>query len=192
MLKDLVSRTRSFRRFRQDEPVSMKILKELVDLARLGGSARNVQPLKYILVNSPSLNDEIFKCLLWAGYLKEWPGPEEGERPVAYVVCLLDTRLSSEADCDLGIATQNILLGAAEKGLGGCRIASISQDLKVILSIEDHLRTLMVIGLGRPVERVELDEVAPEGDIRYWRDKAQIHHVPKRSLAEVIVGEHEA
>jgi len=189
MLYDLVQKTRSFRRFQQDELIGIDILKSLVNLARLGGSARNIQPLKYMLVNAPVVNAKIFPHLGWAGYLKDWPGPEEGERPTAYIICLLDTRLSNEAECDLGIATQNILLGAAEKGLGGCRIASFSPRLKDVLEAEGYLRILMVIALGRPVEKVSLDESESDGDIKYWRDEDRVHHVPKRLLEEIIVSE---
>ena len=189
MLYDLIRKTRSFRRFHEEEAVSIETMRNLVDLARLGGSARNLQPLKYILINNPAMNAKIFTHLAWAGYLEDWPGPAEGERPAAYIVCLLDTRLSLEANCDLGIATQNILLGATEKGLGGCRIASFSPGLKDILALDDHLRILMVVALGMPAEKIVLDEYQPDSDIKYWRDADQVHHVPKRSLDEVIAAE---
>lgn len=191
MLYDLIRKTRSFRRFVEDEPIAMETMRYLVDLARLGGSARNVQPLKYVLVNSPALKAKIFPHLGWAGYLKEWTGPQEGERPAAYIVCLLDTRLSKEADCDLGIATQNLLLGAAEKGLGGCRIASLAPGLRDVFDLDDHLQVLQVIALGRPAETVFLNEQGPGEDIKYWRDTDQVHHVPKRPLQDIIAGEHD-
>ena len=189
MLYDLIHKTRSFRRFKENEPVDMTTLRSLVELARLGGSARNVQPLKYILINAPAVNAKIFPCLGWAGYLKNWPGPEKGERPAAYIVCLLDTRLSHDADCDLGIATQNILLGASEKGFGGCRIASISSKLRNVLELDDHLQILVVMAIGKPAEAVSLENLELEGDIKYWRDAEGVHHVPKRPLQEIIAGE---
>ncbi len=189
MLYDLIRKTRSYRRFKEEDPIDTGTLMYLVDLARLGGSARNVQPLKYVLANTPADNAKIFPHLGWAGYLKEWPGPQEGERPAAYIVCLLDTRLSNEADCDLGIATQNILLGAVEKGLGGCRIASISTRLHDVLGLDEYLQVLQVVALGKPAETVSLDELGPGEDIKYWRDADQAHHVPKRSLQDIIVGE---
>ena len=190
MLYDVISKTRSFRRFKENEPIGLETLHHLVELARLAGSARNVQPLKYILINGPAVNAKIFPHLGWAGYLKDWSGPEKGERPAAYIVCLLDTRLSREADCDLGIATQNILLGASEKGLGGCRIASISPELRNVLDLDEHLQILLVIALGKPAETVVLDDREPGGDIKYWRDAAGVHHVPKRPLQEIIAGEY--
>jgi nitroreductase len=191
MLYDLVLKTRSFRRFKEDESIDMETLRYLVDLARLGGSARNVQPLKYLLVNAPALNAKIFPHLGWAGYLREWSGPKEGERPAAYIVCLLDTRISNEADCDLGIASQNILLGACEKGIGGCRIASISPGLHDVLGLNDHLKLLLLIALGKPAETVSLDEQEPGGGIIYWRNADEMHHVPKRPLQEIIAGEND-
>jgi nitroreductase len=186
-LQQTIMKTRSFRRFWQAEPITIEILQELIDLARLGGSARNVQPLKYLLVNAPAQNAVIFPHLGWAGYLKDWQGPVEGERPSAYIICLLDTRITNEAECDLGIATQNILLGATEKGLGGCRIASFSKKLQGVLDIPDNLQILLVLALGRPKEAVLLEDSGPDGDIKYWRDENQVHHVPKRSLEEIII-----
>jgi nitroreductase len=185
MIADLIRETRSYRRFYQDVRIEVETLEELVELARLGGSARNKQPLKYLLVNESEQCDTLFSYLGWAGYLPEWPGPEEGERPAAYIVCLLDTRLSREADCDLGIATQNILLGATERGLGGCRIASFPPTLAKELAIEEYFRILLVLALGKPKEQVVIDSAHGE-DIKYWRDASQIHHVPKRSLDEII------
>jgi nitroreductase len=187
MLHDLILKTRSFRRFKEDEPVDRATLHYLVELARLGGSARNMQPLKYVLASEPGINARIFPHLGWAGYLNDWPGPVEGERPSAYIICLLDTRLSKEADCDLGIATQNIMLGATEKGLGGCRIASVSPQLRNVLELAEHLQILLVIALGKPVEIVALEDQESTDAIKYWRDAQGIHHVPKRVLQEIIV-----
>jgi nitroreductase len=190
MFYELICKTRSIRRFMEDESIDMETLRHLVDLARLGGSARNMQPLKYLLVKTPAVKAKIFPHLGWAGYLKEWTGPKEGERPAAYIICLLDTRLSNEAYCDLGIASQNVLLGAAEKGLGGCRIASFSPKLRDVFKLGDHLQVLQVIALGRPAETVSLEELGPGGDIKYWRDADLVHHVPKRTLRDIIAGEY--
>ncbi|MGV1098270.1 nitroreductase family protein [Thiovibrio sp. JS02] len=179
--------TRTCRRFYEEQAIAPATLRELIELARLGGSARNAQPLRYLLAADPALNARIFPHLAWAAYLGDWQGPEPGERPAAYIVCLLDTRVSRNADCDLGIASQNILLGATALGLAGCRIASVSGKLHKELDLPSHLKILLVLALGKAREKVVLEEVGTEGNIRYWRDKDQIHHVPKRSLAELII-----
>ncbi|MGD0483822.1 MAG: nitroreductase family protein [Gemmatimonadales bacterium] len=177
------------RRFHQSAAVDIETLRQLVDLARLSASAANLQPLKYILSCDPERNATIFPLLAWAGYLKDWPGPVEGERPAAYIVILGDKDLRQSFDCDHGIAAQSILLGATERGLAGCIIASIQRrELREALAIPDHLEILLVLALGRAKEKVVIEPVGPEGDIKYWRDADGVHHVPKRALEEIIVG----
>ena len=81
-------------------------------------------------------NALIFPCLSWAGYLKDWPGPSEEERPSAYIIILGDTKISKSINCDHGIAAQSILLNLSEKGFGGCIIGLIDRPkLRKILNI---------------------------------------------------------
>jgi len=189
MLRDLVVRSRSVRRFHEEVPVDRGTLRDLVDLARHSPSGANIQPLRYILICDPEKNARIFPLLSWAGYLKEWPGPVEGERPSAYIVILGDKRLRQSFDVDHGIASQSILLGATEHGLGGCIIATIQRrELRAMLGLEEHYEILLVLALGKPKEQVVLEPVGPDGDIKYWRDAEQVHHVPKRSLDDLIIG----
>lgn len=189
MLKDLIRANRSYRRFHEEKPVGVQTLRELVDLARLSPSAANLQPLKYILVADPERNALVFPTLGWAGYLKDWPGPQAGERPSAYIILLGDTAISKGFGCDHGIAAQSILLGAAEKGLGGCMIGSVDRArLRTVLDIPERYEILLVLAIGHPKETVVLEEVGPDGDIRYYRDAEGVHHVPKRRLDEIIIG----
>lgn len=189
MIKDLIKINRSFRRFYEDVPVRMEELLEMADCARLSSSGRNLQPLKYFLSLDPLINKLIFPNLAWAGYLKDWKGPEEGERPSAYIVMLGDREITTSFGIDPGIAAQSILLCAREKGLGGCIIASVNREkVREILNIDEKFEILYVIALGKPKETVVLEELSPEGDIKYWRDSNSVHHVPKRSLDEVIIG----
>jgi len=191
MLEELIERNRSYRRFDEHTPIDRSTLRALVKLARFSASGSNLQPLKYVLSCSPKTNTEIFPQLAWAGYLKDWPGPAEGERPSAYIVILGDTTIRKDFGCDHGIAAQSIMLGAAEKGLGGCMIGSIKRDaLRKTLAIPDRYEILLVLALGKPAETVILEDVGPDGDIKYYRDGRDVHHVPKRSLEELIVGEH--
>lgn len=189
MIRELIVKNRSYRRFHQEVPVERETLKELVDLGRLSASAANKQPLKYILSCRPERNTLIFPCLRWAGYLKDWRGPAEGERPAAYIIVLGDTRISPAFLCDHGVAAQSIMLGATEKGLGGCILAAVQRTkLAKLLQIPEHYEILLVLALGKPREKVTLETVGPDGDIKYWRDKDEVHHVPKRKLDDIIVG----
>lgn len=188
MIRDLIARNRSYRRFYQDFKIEAELLKELIDLARLSASPANLQPLKYILSCDSKKNNLIFPHLDWAGYLKDWPGPGEEERPSAYIIILGDREISGSFSCDSGIAAQGILLGATEKGLGGCIIGSIErQGLRRVLDIPSRYEVLLVLALGRPMEDVVIEKLGPNGDIKYWRDKQGRHHVPKRSLDDIIL-----
>lgn len=189
MLKDLVTKNRSYRRFHQDQAVGLETLREFVDLARLSASGANRQPLKFVLSCDPERNARIFPHLAWAGYLADWSGPEEGERPSGYIVILGDTDIRPSFGVDHGIAAQSILLGATEKGFGGCIIASIKKDaLRAALDIDPRYEILLVLALGKPKETVVVEPVGPDGDIKYWRDSQGVHHVPKRALDDIIVG----
>ncbi len=190
MLKDLVLKNRSYRRFRQDTPIQLETLRELVDLGRLSASASNTQPLKYMLCCDPAVNAEIFPALAWARLLAPWSGPAEGERPAAYIIVLGDTTLSQSFGVDEGIALQSILLGAAERGLGGCIIGSVKRDkVRQVLQIPERYEILHVVALGVPGETVVIETAGADGDVRYWRDEASVHHVPKRPREELILAE---
>ena len=161
-----------------------------MNLARLSASTANLQPLKYILSNIPHKNEMIFSCLAWAAYLKDWPGPPEGERPSAYIVVLGDWRIAKSFGTDMGIAAQSILLGAREQDLAGCMIGSINKDLmREMMHIPERLEILLVIALGKPKETVVLEEMESGDDIKYWRDEHGVHHVPKRPLDDLILSE---
>jgi nitroreductase len=190
-LRDLVLRNRSYRRFEQEVAVDLETLRTLVDLARLSASAANRQPLKYILSCDPETNARIFPHTRWAGYLKDWGGPEESERPAAYVVILGDTEIGKSFDCDHGIAAQSIMLGATERGLGGCMLGALDREgLRRTLDIPERYEILLALALGKPRESVVIEDVGPDGDIKYYRDDAGVHHVPKRSLDELILREY--
>jgi nitroreductase len=187
-LRDLVLRNRSYRRFDESHRVSRGVLLELVDLARHTASAANRQPLKYVLSADPETNEAIFPCLAWAGYLRDWPGPAPGERPSAYIVLLVDESIAEDWWCDDGIAAQTIYLAAVERGLGGCMIGNVQRErLRETLRIPAHLRIRLVLALGKPAETVVLEPAPRGGDIRYWRDEQGVHHVPKRTLEELVL-----
>jgi nitroreductase len=187
-LRDLVVNNRSYRRFHQNVTIDREVLEKLVDLARLSASGSNLQPLKYILSADPATNARIFPHTRWAGYLKDWAGPVEGERPAAYIIILGDTEIRKSFGCDHGIAAQSMMLGATERGLGGCMLGALDRKgLRETLNILDRYDILLALALGKPKETVVLEETGPDGDIRYYRDEKGVHHVPKRPLEELIL-----
>ena len=190
-LTDLLKKNRSYRRFDESYRISEAKLASLVELTRYAPSARNQQALRYILISDKQTCDAVFPYTAWAGYLKNWKGPVEGERPAAYILVLKDRRLTSNLYCDDGLAIQTIMLGATESGLGGCILGAFNkQALLDMLKPGETFEALYLLALGKPVEDVVIDDIK-DGDIKYWRDENQVHHVPKRSLRELILTKNE-
>ena len=187
-LEELIVRNRSYRRFDESRRVARGTLVDLVEVARRVPSAANRQPLKYVLLSHADTCARMFPYLAWAGALRDWGGPAEGERPAAYIVVLLDTGVAKDAGCDHGIACQSMLLAAVEKGLGGCMLGAIDREgIRREFGIPDRYGILLVVALGIPAERCVLEEAEPGGNLTYYRDGEGVHHVPKRGLEEVIL-----
>ena len=193
MLKDLIIKNRTYRRFYEDVKISKEDLRYFIELARLSSSPRNRQSLKFYFSNEEEKNKQIFETLSWAGALPNWKAPKEGERPAAYIIILGDNSVlpkvkKSYHEIASGIVAQSIMLGASEKGFGGCMIAAIkSKQLKETLQLATHLDILLVLAIGKTKENIILTEMPKDGNYNYWRDENQNHFVPKRSLAEIIV-----
>jgi len=188
MLKDIVTASRSYRRFDNGVAIPMRTLEELVELARLCPSAANRQPLRFILCTAPADNEAVFGCLKWAAYLKDWDGPAPSERPTAYIIVVNTAKDWDMARIDLGIMAQTMLLGAVENGLGGCMLGAIDRDrLRAHLGLAPELEISLVLALGKPVEDVQVVDVPADGSIRYWRDEAGVHYVPKRKVEDLIL-----
>lgn len=188
MVFDLVPRARTHRRFLENQPVETESLRSLVNLARLSPSSANLQTLKFVLSADAERNKSIFETLAWAGYLPDWPGPAEGERPPAYIIVLADEDLGGGKDVDAGLAMQSMVLGACELGLATCILGSVDRPrLQAALGIPTRYRIMYVMALGKPAETVSVEAVGPDGNIRYWRDDQGRFHVPKRSLDDLII-----
>ena len=173
MLKDLVKKCRSYRRFFQEVSIPYEDLKDMVDTARLTGCTKNCQGLKFKLISTPEECAKVFPSLLWAGALKDWDGPADGERPSAYVLVLEDLSIGKNLMWDEGIVSQTIMLSAVEKGYGGCDPQRYSLAL--------------VLALGKPKEEVRMVPVGEDGSTTYYRDENQVHYVPKRALEDILV-----
>jgi len=187
MISDLVKKNRSYRRFDQSYKIDDATLNELVDICRYTPSARNIQPLKYAIINDEKSNEKLFKSLAWAGYLKDWAGPDEGEKPSAYIVMFGDKDITTTYSVDPGIAAQTLLLAAVEKELGGCIIMNVNKkQFALDFQIPENLELIQVIALGKPVENVKIVEMQND-EYKYYRDEQDVHFVPKRSFNDIIV-----
>ena len=182
MIKDLILKNRSYRRFHQETAVELDTLKELVDLARLSASAGNRQALKFAIYSDPERNAQVFSNIGLGGN----PGKEEA--PTAYIIILGDTKISKNFGCDHGIAAQSILLGAVEQGLGGCMVGIANREkLPEILGFASHYEILLVLAIGKPQETAVIEDIGQDGNSQGWWDDQGLRHVPKRLLSDIII-----
>ncbi len=184
MLSELFEKNRSYRRFDQSVKITDAELKEMINAARLSASGGNHQALRFAIVNGADA-DKLFPHLKFAAYLKDWQGPAEGERPVAYIVIMTDSELTSLRGIDIGIAAEAILLSACSMGYGGCMFRSFNIPEVDKLLDKSPYRPELVIALGKPSETVRIVDYA--GDVKYYRDENDEHCVPKLSLEQLII-----
>lgn len=189
-LVNLLKADRSYRRFDESYYIDKDILLKIIDLTRFCASARNLQPIKYFIVNDVETCNKIFPLLKWAGYLSDWDGPEIGERPTAYLIQCLDTSLTKNCLCDDGLQLQTITMGSVAQNLGCCIIKSFdSIKLKEILDLKDNFDPLYVVAVGKPIEEIVIEDFknSDSNSIKYYRTSDGIHHVPKRILNDVVI-----
>ena len=188
ILESLIRKNRTCRRFDETVRIEPLQIKRWLNAIRYTASMRNAQPLKYIIVTDPAECNEITALQRWAAMLPDWDGPEEGERPTAYLIQLLDTDLAPAARFDEGLQLEALGLLASEAGYGMCIFHGYGKgDIARMYDLPTHLSINAVIALGRPKETIVLEEARNPEDVKYWRDAEGKHHVPKRPLEEIIV-----
>ena len=184
----LVSEARTCRRFVQEKPMSKDDLLWLLTCASYSPCARNAQVLRYIAVHSPQKCAELFAHTRWAGALKDWGGPQEGERPTGFIAILSPKDCIALVHMDVGIAAQNIQLAAHSKGLGCCMHASFAREACTsLLQVPENMNIGLLLGLGVAREERRLAPMPKDGNFNYWRDEQAVHYVPKRSLEELVL-----
>lgn len=189
--KELVTKNRSYRGYDESRKITEEELLDMVDCARLTASSINIQPLKYYLAWEKEEVDRIQAMTAWARALPQMTLPHDGMHPTAFIIVCQDTQVAPNTDRflkDVGIVSQTILLAAAEKGLGGCMIGNFKPDqVSQELQLEDHLKPLLILAIGKPAEMIILQDVDDGESMKYYRDENDVHYVPKRKLQDIII-----
>ena len=186
MILELLKKNRSYRRFDSSKKIPHDLLYSFAECARYTASGANLQRLRFTLINDEKECEDIFSSLKFAGYLKEWAGPKESERPVAYVIISTAATLDTTLSIDIGIAAEAMLLCACEAGVGGCMFRSYNHDKVKAHIPREGQEPCLVIALGYPTENVYICD-SVDGEIKYYRDENDDHAVPKLSLDELIL-----
>lgn len=183
---ETILQRRTIRKFSQTQ-IPDENLKKYVNAARLAPSGANLQPVKYVIVQSADMVQKVFSHVRWAAYIAPEGNPKKGEEPTAFVAILADTAIRSAGyEADMGAAVASFILAAEEDGVGACWMGSIDYEkISELLELAPEQKLLCVVALGYKAEQpvaVEMDN-----DIKYYKDEHGVLHVPKRKLDEVLV-----
>ncbi len=191
MLKDLVLKNRSYRGFDETRSISREELIDIVEYARISPASVNKQPLKYRLVYQNEDLEKLRPEAKWAKALAHLNLPYEGKQPTAFIAICQDITIDdalARYQKDIGIVAEVMLLRAVEMGLGGCMIGNFgSQSVSDALDLEEHLKPMLLVAIGKPDDEIVLVNMEDSGDTLYYRDKNDVHYVPKRSIEDIII-----
>ncbi len=79
-----------------------------------------------------------------------------------------------------------MLLRAVEMGLNGICIGAFDKEA-IRREFNLPYDPLLILAVGRGIERIELDEIGENESLAYYRDEHGTHHVPKLRTESLIL-----
>ncbi|TKJ17827.1 nitroreductase [Candidatus Woesearchaeota archaeon B3_Woes] len=183
MIEESIRHKRTTRLFKQDK-IDYKLLEKFVDCARVSSSARNSQPLEYIIIDDKSVLEKIFPLIDFGGEISGDKKAKKGFEPTALIIIIVKTGSRESYKYDVGIAAQNIALVAYENNIGVCMMGAVEkEDIHNVLGVSSDYFVDLVISLGYAAEKPVLEETDSEPG--YYR-MDDVLHVQKRRLNKII------
>ena len=149
-------RTKRDTRAYQSDPISEETLHRILQAGRMAGSAKNLQPCRFVVLREEARKRELASCGQFAGHIVAAP-------VVVAVVIPNDGR-----EIDAGRSAQNMMLAAWAEGIASCPVTMHDADCaRRVLGLPDTHRVSIVLpfAYAAPVEsrrtspRVPLDEL---------------------------------
>ncbi|MBQ6741295.1 MAG: nitroreductase family protein [Bacteroidales bacterium] len=181
----LLLKNRSTRGYKKSYVVSPNELERIVGVCTKIPSARNQQVLRFRLVTRDSGANQVLPLIKMGAALPDLHLPFPGTEPEAFIVICSTVDESPLVDIDLGIATQSMLLKAAEMGLNGLIIGAFNRT-KLQETLDLPYPPLLVLTIGKGDEHIELIPI-DEGENHSYYRKEGIHYVPKVRIADLII-----
>lgn len=181
----LLLKNRSTRGYKKSYVVSPNELERIVGVCTKIPSARNQQVLRFRLVTRDSGANQVLPLIKMGAALPDLHLPFPGTEPEAFIVICSTVDESPLVDIDLGIATQSMLLKAAEMRLNGLIIGAFNRT-KLQETLDLPYPPLLVLAIGKGDEHIELIPI-DEGENHSYYRKDGIHYVPKVRIADLII-----
>ncbi len=182
---ELLTKSRSHRGYNKAYVVSHGELERIVGVCSKLPSGCNQQALRYLLVTKDTGADKVLPLIRLGAALPELHLPLPGTEPEAFIICCTTVKESKLVDIDLGIALQSMALKAVEMGLNTLMIGAFDREkMKAAFNLE--LDPLMVLAVGKGIERIELVPIDADEPKAYYR-KDGVHYVPKVKTKDLII-----
>ena len=183
-VSDAVKARRTVRAF-SPERIEDEVLLEICDLSRLYACTANIQPIRFKIVNTPRLCEEIYTHIRLAGYIPGYTlAPEE--RPTAYILVLSQSQNGDKWQFEAGAVCTNIMLLAKEQGLDTCCIGNFSRgEVANLLGVDtENYQLLYLMAIGKSPQKNTIEPVTD--GIKYRMGNGNFV-VPKYDLKEILL-----
>ena len=144
-----------------NQPVPKDMLEKLVDAGRRAPSARAVEPWEFVVITERVMLDKLAGIISTGVFLKQ--------ATACIVVFCQDTKYYLE---DGSAATENILLGATDLGLGACWIAGdkkeYCEEVSKLLGAPGHLKLISLISIGWAVREPKQRKRRTLSEVLHW------------------------
>lgn len=164
MTLEAIAKRRSVREYKSD-PVADEDLDEIIKAAQFAPTAHGNAAVEFVVIRHQATKDKLFEITtaqIRQEYVREVP---------VILVPVTDTRKAALPVQDLAVASENIFLEAAGRGLGtvwkNIYPEQVSQ-VKALLGIPENFTLVNVIPVGYPKE-----PPAPKSDRDF--DRKKIH-----------------
>jgi nitroreductase len=143
------------------KPISKNLLEKLVDTGRRAPTARCVEPWEFIVITERAMLQKLGEIATSGSFIKD--------ATAGIAVFCKETKYYLEDGC---AATENILLAAADLGLGACWVAGDKKpyvgEVAKLLGIPSGLKLVSLISLGWPKERAAQVKKRKLEDVIHW------------------------
>lgn len=184
-LDELLLKNRSQRGYLKDYVVKREELERIVGVCSKIPSARNQQVLRFRLVTKDTGAEKVLRNIKMGAALPELHLPFPGTEPEAFVVIMSTVEENRMVMVDLGMALQSMLMKAVEMGLNGLVIGAFN-PAKIAEELDLPYKPLMVLAIGKGIEKIELTTISPDESHAYYRENG-VHYVPKVAAKDLII-----
>lgn len=183
-LNQLLLKNRSFRGYDKNYLVTQEQLKQIIEVNTKIPSAMNQQVLRFKAVDHTNA-DKVLKNIRLGGGLPDLHLPLKGTEPNAFIIVCSTIEEGRYVDIDLGISAQSMLLKAVEMKLNGICIGAFDKE-NITRKFGLTLHPLLIIAIGKGIEKIELKEIAADDSHKYYRENG-VHIVPKVNTDDLMI-----